>query len=408
MISSLGEEAIAAVGIFLQPKLAILLFARAFAVAITQVTAIYNVSEKKKELPAFLKQCTFFAILVSLLILLLTSYFMEELLYLAGADASYIELALDYTLITNFSLFFFAISIVLNAALTGLGATRAMLLANVAGNLVNLIFNYLLIFQLSLGVQGAAYATLLGSLVTLFVSFCFVNRKSSPLALHGFYDWLPTREKARAVKLTFISTLTEQVSERFGIFVYSAMVAHLGVIDFSTHCICMILCDTYYSFCQGFSKASLTLSANFLGKKKLSAIPLLVRTIMPLCLMVGILFGLFFFFMGEDLMVLYSDDKEIIILGANLLKILAFSSVPIVFSLAYSGILRGIGYAKYVAQYSFILVAVIRPIITYLIVFTAGFGIYGAWLVVFLDQCTRAIFASQKFVGKGLSIAPIK
>ncbi len=400
MISSLGEKAIAAVGIFLQPKLVLLIFARSFAVGITQVVALYSVSEKKKELPTFLKQCTFFAICVSLLLLILSSIFMEEILYLAGADSSYIDLALEYTLITNLSLFFFSISIVFNAALTGLGATRAMLFANIVGNFINLVLNYLFIFQLNLGVKGAAIATLIGSLATLFVSYRFINRKSSLVAMKGFLGWLPTREKMDVVKSTFYSTLTEQLSERFGIFIYTAFVASLGVIEFTTHCICMILCDTFYSFGQGFSKASLTLSANLIGKHKSSTVLLFARTILPICLVLGLLFGLFFLLMSKNLIQLYSSDQKIVELGSNLLAMLAFSCIPIMISLAYSGVLRGIGYARYVAKYSFILVALIRPILSYLLIFTADFGVYGAWIIIIVDQSLRAFYAGKKFVSK--------
>ncbi len=400
MISSLGEDAIAAVGIFLQPKMTILIFVRSFAVAITQVTALWCVSEKVKLLSAFLKQCTFFTCMVSLLLLLGTTIFMEELLYVAGAEDEYFDMALEYAYITNISLFFFSISVVLNAALTGLGSARAMLLANVTGNIVNIILNYFFIFTFEWGVKGAAIATLIGSLITLFVSFLFVNRKTSKIALRGFSDWIPEKEKIIAVKTTLISTIVEQTSERFGIFVYTVLVASLGVVSFSTHCICMLLCDTYYAFGQGFSKASLAVSANLVGKRKSSAISIFARTILPVCFVCGIAAAIFFYTMGETLVSFYSTDPAVIELGGSVLSILAISTFPMMLSLSYSGILRGIGYAKYVAKYSFWLVAVLRPFLTYFLMFTLGFGLHGAWAIVVIDQLLRTFFATYKFISK--------
>ncbi len=406
MISSLGEEAVAAVGVFFQPRMSILIFARAFAVSITQVTAMWCVSEKVKELPVFLKQCTTIGFIGSLGILLLTSFFMKDILYLAGAEDSYINLALEYTMITNISLFFFSISIVLNAALTGLGNTRAMLASNVIGNIVNLILNYFFIYLFAWGVKGAAIATLTGSIVTFIVTIYFVNRNSSPIALKGLGDWLPTAKYFNHVKATFFSTFTEQASERFGMFVYTSFVAGLGVLSFSTHCICMLFCDVFYNFGQGFSKASLTISSNLRGKNKISNIYVFAKTILPISIVIGSVAAMFFLTMGKELISLYTADAEIIELGTTLLMILSLSTIPQAISLSYSGILRGVGYAKYVAKYSFYLVAVARPIVTYLVIYTFGFGIYGAWFIIAWDQATRAFLASMRFIGKKKLLIP--
>jgi Na+-driven multidrug efflux pump len=53
------------------------------------------------------------------------------------------------------------------------------------------------------------------------------------------------------------------------------------------------------------------------------------------------------------------------------------------------GSLRGAGDVKFVAMLSMISVTFMRPILTYLLAYTLGLGLYGAWFSVILDQAVR-------------------
>ena len=69
---------------------------------------------------------------------------------------------------------FTVISLTVNAAQRGAGNTKIAMKTNVAANVVNVIFNYLLIeghfgFP-ALGVSGAAIATVIGSMVGCIMS----------------------------------------------------------------------------------------------------------------------------------------------------------------------------------------------------------------------------------------------
>ena len=41
--------------------------------------------------------------------------------------------------------------------------------------------------------------------------------------------------------------------------------------------------------------------------------------------------------------------------------------------------------------YSLISIAVVRPILTFFLVYELGLGLYGAWIALTLDQTTRAV-----------------
>lgn len=59
--------------------------------------------------------------------------------------------------------------------------------------------------------------------------------------------------------------------------------------------------------------------------------------------------------------------------------------------MVHAGLLRGLGHTSFVALYSLISIAVVRPILTFFLVYELGLGLYGAWIALTLDQTTRAV-----------------
>lgn len=63
------------------------------------------------------------------------------------------------------------------------------------------------------------------------------------------------------------------------------------------------------------------------------------------------------------------------------------------------GCLNGAGDTKFTAIVSFISIAVVRPILTYILCYPVGLGVYGAWISLFFDQFTRFCFTMFRFNG---------
>ena len=81
------------------------------------------------------------------------------------------------------ALFFKSLSSVLSAVQVGVGNTSVILRASVIGNIINVVFNYVLIFGHlgfpRLGIQGAAIATIIGEFIifsVLLISILFQDK----------------------------------------------------------------------------------------------------------------------------------------------------------------------------------------------------------------------------------------
>ena len=77
---------------------------------------------------------------------------------------------------------------------------------------------------------------------------------------------------------------------------------------------------------------------------------------------------------------------------------MAIAAFPQALQQVYSGVLKGAGDTYYIMKYSLVSVAIIRPIITYLLCITLGLGLLGAWLSLCFDQSLRLCCSYLRFI----------
>ena len=64
-----------------------------------------------------------------------------------------------------------------------------------------------------------------------------------------------------------------------------------------------------------------------------------------------------------------------------------------------AGILRASGKTTQVAVYSFVSITILRPIITYILLYEFHMGLKGTWLSLAIDQSMRALCAAALLRG---------
>jgi MATE family multidrug resistance protein len=142
----------------------------------------------------------FQALLVSVAaypLMLFFTPFLRNLFVFAGHGQAQIELEYSYfSILMGGSIF-----VVLRAAFTGfflgIGKTKIVLIANVTGMLVNLPANYVLIYGKlgipALGLRGAAWGTIIGSALSVFIMICIYLGPAyrSLYATHKSFSWEP-------------------------------------------------------------------------------------------------------------------------------------------------------------------------------------------------------------------------
>lgn len=401
MVGTVGKSAIAEVGITGQPRM---IFYAVFFALNVGVTAIVSrrFGEKNKEgANKCLAQALGICIVIGIIMCSVALKYSEPLLRFAGAKDDTIDGAKSYFDITMVGLLFTSVGMIINAAQRGCGNTKISMRTNLTANGVNIVFNYLLIngigFFPTLGVTGAAIATLLGNIVSCGMSIYSISNKNKFLHLkpRDLICWYP--EYISLIFKISSSAAIEQLFIRIGFFFYTKMVAELGTDDFTTHQICMQIINLSFAFGDGLGIAASSLVGQNLGKKRPDYSIIYGKTGQRVGVLISV--GMFILFTagGNMLMSMFTQEAHIIDMGVKLLVIVAFSSPAQIYQVIYSGCLRGAGDTKYVAFTSLISIAIIRPTITYIICYPLGFGLIGAWISLLIDQYTRFLFSSIRF-----------
>lgn len=241
MAGTLGSAAQAAIGIVGQPRMMALLIVRAFATALTAVIARRYGQRRYGEMNSVYNQAititgVFYLIFIGACLVLL-----PQILTLAGAQPSYLAQAHSYGRFVFIGLYFTALSTIINAGLIGVGKTKIIFIANVSGNVLNCALNYCFIFGFlffpKLGVMGVGIATMLGNILSLAISLTAVAREGLELSFTGLKK--PIKEDLGPIFKVFSGSLPEQFFERLGMFLYTMMVAQLGVVEMAVHHIVM-------------------------------------------------------------------------------------------------------------------------------------------------------------------------
>lgn len=402
MVGGLGAVAISAVGITTQPRFILLAVIFSLNVGVTAVVARRRGEGNREEANKTLRQSLLICTVLSIFLSSLGIISARPLILFAGAQSDVVESAVIYFRIICVGNFFTSLSLTINAAQRGAGNTKISMKTNVAANLVNLVFNYLLIHGHfgfpALGVTGAAIATAIGNFVGFLLSLKSITFANEFLEVKRNQSWKPERQTLKSIINISGSAFIEQVFIRVGFFTTNKLIASLGTVDFATHQICMNIVSISFAFGDGLGIAASALVGQNLGAKRADIATIYGKSLQRMSLTVGLIFVIAFILGRYFFVSLYTNDAAVIAAGANIMIIIALTSPIQASNVVITGSLRGAGDTKFVAYTSFISIGIVRPGATWLFCYPLGLGLIGAWFAFGTDQSLRFIINYARFL----------
>lgn len=401
MVSTLGTYAIAAVGLTTQPKFIGLAFFLSLNIAVSALVARRRGEQDAESAKQVLIQSLVITLLMTALISTLCVVFAGPILHLAGSAPDTHDEAVIYFRIIMGGMVFNTVSMVINAAQRGCGNTKIALRTNLTSNIVNIIFNYLLIggnFGFPrLGVAGAAIATVLGTVAACGMSILSILHTHGFLRLSAPIRLRFDRRTLGALANIGSSTLAEQIFLRIGFFISAIIVARLGTEPFATHQICMNILSLAFCFGDGLSVAAVALVGQSMGEKRIDLAQIYGSICQRIGFIISILLGICFFVFGRNIVGLFSKETAILNDGSVILDMVAFIVLLQISQVIFNGCLRGAGDTRFVAVVSLVSVTFVRPIFSWLFCYPVGWGLFGAWAGLALDQLARFALSRYRF-----------
>lgn len=147
----------------------------------------FNIASVRKEQTAdrYFSNAILFAILIGVIFILLGIFIPDKILALLGGDRNIIAVGKAYTRIFMMFTPFFMLNHIFNAFVRNDGSPSLAMAATLFSSLFNIVFDYILMFPLQLGMAGAALATAFSPIIgVLICSLHFLNKKI-PSNLNG-------------------------------------------------------------------------------------------------------------------------------------------------------------------------------------------------------------------------------
>lgn len=411
MVSTMGAYSVAAVGLTTQPKFVGLALFFATNVAVSALVARRRGEGKREDANTLALTSVCFVAVMAVIISIVMVFFADGIIGLCGSTPETHDGAVAYFQIIMGGMIFNCLQMVINSAQRGAGNTKITMRTNVTSNVINIIFNYLLIgghcgFP-ALGIHGAALATVLGTVVACVMSVLSVCKKdnfiSIPLILEK--KLRPCFASLHRLISVGYSVFFEQILMRIGFMMTALMAANQGNDAMAAHQVAMNVMGLSFSFGDGLQAAAVALIGRSLGEND----PELARQYGSMCRRVGasisVVLSVLYFFGGRTLYELYFEEPQIVDIGVNIMRVIIFVVILQISQVIYMGCLRGAGDTLYTAVASTISVTVMRTLVSWLGCYVFGWGIIGIWLGVVADQLSRFLFASIRFrMGKWTQI----
>lgn len=349
--------------------------------------------------------CAFFSACTALIV----SFFSRFIISRLSGSTPLVDNALDYILIVRWMFPFAGISAVITGFLSAVNRTGPVMTVNIGANVLNVFFNYILIFGKAgfpaMGIKGAAAGTLLaeaaGAAYLIYVLLSDVRLKQ--YKLFNFAS-VKTGLMRDLLKNAYPPGIQNIVA--LSVFlIYEAMVGGLGTVYLAAIHIVFSVFRINKTIVGGFARAGAILAGNYLGAGQKDKAGKAVEV----CAGVGFAIGLvilFFILLSPSFVAgLFTDDPETLAAAAGAIRFFSVFFFVEVFGYTFEIIFSGIGWGRFVLFSEFTTNMVFILAMTWLCLRVLNLGIFWAWMSFALYQAAHAAILTAGWIsGKWLFI----
>ncbi len=296
--------------------------------------------------------------------------------------------ASKYFFIVYSPMLFRCASIIFGTVLRAAGDTKTPMLVGAIVNVVNIVLNFFLIYPsrelfglfipgAGLGVIGAGIATAVsytvgGILITVAL---WRHEGLSPSGASLKPDAAILKP---CLKVAFPNAL-QRFGTSLGYVVFAAMINAIGGVATAAHTFANTVESAFYIPGYGMQTAAATLVGNEYGAKNRDNINRLGRMMLFIEVILMILSGAVLFFAAEPMMMLFSNDGEVISLGTTVLCMVALSEPFYGISIIIEGMMQGMGRTTMPFVTNVIGMWGVRIVGTFICTVVFGLGFVSAW-----------------------------
>ena len=327
------------------------------------------------------------ALLFSLVLMAVASVIAGPLPLWLGGGTSIQADASAYFLIFALAAPFFMLENLSSAVLKASGDMHHPSAAAIMLCVLDVVFNYLFIYVLGLGVKGAALGTDMAFVITVFVLLYYVQKRLRP----GFRrrgDYFSADIFKEAVKIS--TPMALQYCLMNGAQIVSTMiVAPLGNIAISAHSFAITAESLCYMPGYGIGDAASTLCGQTWGAGRKRLCRSFARMTIGAGMLVMTLMGLIMYLLAPEMIRLLTPVADICTLGAQVLRIEAFAEPFFAASIVTYSVCVALGDTLRPAALNLVSMWCVRLTLAWWL--SQQYGLVGVWTAMALELSFRGM-----------------
>ena len=375
-----------------------------FSVQVAHFIGANDMEAARRVLRQSIVCCMIWALVISITALCISPY----LPYWLGGNEEIAHDASLYFAIFGFSGIFFQMEGLAGSMLKCSGNMKIPSMLNIGMCVMDVVFNYIFIYILGMGVMGAAVGTGLAMLVTACAMMYFLIVKSKMLSLVGRPGSFKPKEDTIRTAVKIGAPMGLQHLLMGGAYIVSTMiVAPLGTIAMAAHSLAITVESLCYMPGYGIAEAATTLVGQGIGAGQRMLTRSFARMSVALGIGVMTLMGVLMWIFAPELMALMSPVEEVIAQGTQVLRIEAWAEPMFAAAIVCNGVFIGAGDTIIPAIMSLGSMWAIR--LTMAATLAPKFGLKGVWTAMAIELIFRgSIFLTRLFKGKWAEKLKIK
>jgi MATE family multidrug resistance protein len=285
--------------------------------------------------------------------------------------------------------------------LAAINLTRPIMVASVGLNLLNVIFNYGLIFGHfglpALGIRGAAVATVAAeALGTSYLAAYFAFSKKTEM--YRSFRWRNLQwNLMKDISNRALPILLQLVLGLSIYLYYESLIADFGTVYLAVTHIILTTFLLKRTLVGGFAEGGSILVGNYLGRGEKKEARSYAYAAVYIAVVFGILLCLLIVLFPESIVKIFNRESETVAIGAGALKFFAFFFFVDIMGFPFEIIFTHNGWGGYVlfAESSSNISLILG--LTLLLTRVFGMGVYAAWFSLALYMVSYACFLSAGF-----------
>ncbi|MGE5560592.1 MAG: MATE family efflux transporter [Chloroflexota bacterium] len=328
--------------------------------------------------------------------------FARPLLGMFKATPDAMPIGIVYLRILAFSMPFQAIYLVISAILRGTGNTRTPFQIAVAINLINVAANSVLIFGRlgvpALGYRGSAFATIIAQACGALIAAWYLYSHRSGVELRGGGRIAPDAQLMRRILSIGIPSSAEMFFWQIANIILFRLINSFGTIAGAAHQLGVQAEGISYMPSAGFGIAATALIGRSLGARNVHLAERYIKEIIRWGVALTICTSAALVLIPRQLMGLLTNDRDVIMLGAQYLMLMGLSQVPQQISGTLGGSLRGAGDTVTSMVAAGVGIWAFRIPFAFMLAQRFHLGIYGAWWAINIDQYVRLLIVGGRYL----------